>query len=243
MVQNDKISVYLSPLKRFGFYKLFDQKNLKIFNCNAYSFFYIICVIFALIIDIITILSLFLEEKVDYGTLSILLFVYICSISCTLNNLVLLYKANVVWDLFDITQCDFLKSRNCGKHINRMNKYLELSTKIVNKLFRFYTTIYYTWLVYPLIYNMVMTSENQDQRYENIFNMKFPVSTSTYNQYYLIFYLLELFLLTYIYSNVTMVSIFIILFYGAIIAQYEILRRALKSIGHEDKPNTFPNSK
>jgi len=168
---------------------------------------------------------------------------YICCITNTLNILVLLYKANVVWGLFDITRCDFLKSQNCRKHINNMNKYLELSTEITNKLFRFFTTIYCMWLVYPFIYNMLMISENQDQRYENIFNMKFPVSTSTYNQYYFIFYLLELIVLTYMYIIVTMVNIYIILFYGAIIAQYEILRRALQSIGHGDKLETLLISK
>lgn len=196
-------------------------------------------------ITILSITALFMDNNIDYNGLGILLFVYISGISSMINIGVFLYKADTIWSLFDVLQTNFLKSRTYCKYISTVYEYQKKSIKLSKIIFRFFTMIYFLWMFYPIVLNTfsVLKNQNQNRCYENIFNMKFPVSTSTYNRYYFVFYLAEIAIETFIYISTTIVIIFFITFYLAIVAQYEIIIRAFEDLGQEDNCETFLNSK
>jgi len=50
------------------------------------------------------------------------------------------------------------------------------------------------WLITPVLVNLLTTSESSNVRLQNIVNLNFGVSTHTFNQNYVIFYLIELFI-------------------------------------------------
>jgi len=242
-LKNDEVMINLELFKRYGIYQLFDPKSPKIFNYNAYRFFYITYLIVVLCINVLTITTLIMEGNIDYTAFTLLLFVYNACILCIINIGLFVYKADTIWRLIDVTRFDFLKSRACCKHINIVYEYHKISTKITDYINRSFIMAYLIWVFYPLVFNVFMTSENQNQCYDNIFNMKFPVSTSIYNQYYYVFYVTEVVLLTFHSVSTTVVILFLISLYFTLIAQYEVLTCAYKDIGHEDYPETLLHSK
>jgi len=77
-------------------------------------------------------------------------------------------------------------------------------------------------------------SEVENTRLPNILNLRFPVSTQTYNQYHFIFYLMEIVITTFPIYAIIVTDTLIISFSMVIISQQEILNRAFKSIGYEE---------
>lgn len=243
-LRNDRMAtVDLTPFKRFGIYQLLDPKSPKIFNYNAYRFFHTIYLIGFSCVAVLTAMTLFMDDNIDYSGLGVLFFMYTCGVSSMINISVFLYKADTIWSLFDVIRTDFLQSRACCKYVNNLYEYYEKSTKITNTLFRFFTAIYFLWMFHPITLNMFRIRENSNQYYENIFNIKFPVSACTYNRYYFVFYLIEIVFETFLFVNTTIINIFLITFYLTIIAQYEVLAHAFEDLGHEDNRETFLNSK
>ena len=66
------------------------------------------------------------------------------------------------------------------------------------------------------------------------YELRYPVSTHTYNQYYFIFYLMEVVLSLFTLYAMIIPNFLLISWCWAIIAQQNVLTQTFKSIGHED---------
>lgn len=153
------------------------------------------------------------------------------------KSLMITYNADNLWDVLQVTRKDFLSSHLCLKNIEILDKTRKTSISITNFFSKYLFALYCGWVLSPLIINASMiVSGTKVPRYENVSNYPYPVTTSFYNTYYFLFYLVELIVVgNFFYFLVTFNVLFISLLY-AITAQYEIISRAFEYVGHDLTP-------
>jgi hypothetical protein len=154
---------------------------------------------------------------------------------CLIIIFTFISKANNIWNLLNVIRMHFLTSTQCQKHIGILQKYRKISIKITNYI-SFLTIISsILWFLYPLVLMLFQKEKayKSNQRFENIFNFRFPVTNSYYNYNFVIFYIIELFIglpLAYMHS---VNEIFFISLCCVMIAQYEMIQIAYKNVNSE----------
>lgn len=238
-LNEDEVLINLSLFKRNRFYHLFDPNSKKIFNYNAYRIYNIVFIAIIQACYVISGIELYMEmDSVDDVNVLQILFIYFNNILCLLKITVFIYKADQIWDFIDLTRLDFLTSARCLDNERILNKCRDTLIKITNFCYIMALMVFFIWLIFPL-----MIEKNLDERRQNIFNMLFPVSTNKYNQYFYIFYVLEIMMGWFIVYYMMMIDIFIVTFCWVTIIQYKILGRAFENIGYEDKVKNLRISK
>lgn len=225
--------------KLIFFRQMIVPNSPKICNINVYRF---VIVTFSIITQCLVIYGLlghimWAENKVDDITKCQILFALACNIQCVVMIFTLLCKADDVWRLSTVTRVNFLTSAKCRRNISILRKYRNLSRKI-EYLFVSLTIIdFLCWVTFPLVFNAQQPDAkdicDNVRRYENVLNFQFPVTTMIYNDYYLMFYAMEL-IITFWLTYVNMIySVFFISFSFAIIAQYEVITRTFENVGSD----------
>jgi len=241
-LEPNKIVINIPLFKQVRLYQLFDPNTRKILNVNVYC---ITLVLITVIVQCIVVYGLLgflveMEDDIDDITSFLLIFFHSMNTLVILKIIVFVYKANEIWDLFDIANIHFLDSEKCRKHIGILRKYGDLSIKITNLLRFLPIATFIGWSLFPLMTYMT-SSGNHDsdrmttnQRFNCIYNFRFPVTVRNFNYHFVLFYIMEL--MTLIYSLVvhTVFDIFIISFCSVIIAQYEIVARAFEDVGCDE---------
>jgi len=243
--KDHEVLINQSLFKRFFFYQLLDPNTAKIFKLNVYKCIHIVFIVTILSFTIFSSVSFITEtkESFKYIDLSSIISTYFSVILSLFKILQVLYKSDTIWDLLKVTRTDFLRGKRCRTYIKTMYEYRETSMKISNYILRYYLTIFFIWLSFPVILNIFMMPTNLNQRHRIIFNLHYPVSDNFFNQYYYIFYFMELIIETFITYTATTVDIFLISISLVIISQYEVLRQALESVGRDDKCEILQKSK
>jgi len=244
-IKDQEMAMNLPLLKRFVFYQLFDPNTAKIFEYNVYKFINIIFIGVIFSIVVFSLMSFFTEtnESLHYNDLLSILHIYVNVFLSLFKILRILCKTKAIWNLLDITRANFLKSRSCLLHNETINKYRETSIRISYYIFRYYLTVFITWLIIPVSLKIFVTQKNPNQRYSNIYNMRYPVSVISYNKYYYAFYIMELGFLVFNAYIATTVDIFLISICLVFISQYKVLRQAFERVGHDDTLEMFQYSK
>lgn len=244
LLKDEEVSINLALFKRYRFYHIFDPNSPKILNYNIYKLVNIVFIVIVTIFTIYSTLGFVIEtgDTVDSIDITLTMFIYTVTALSFLKICVFLYKADHVWDLFDFTRLDFMTSNRCQDYIAVLHKYRNVSIKITNVFQNYFTGVFVTWLFAPLIFNTFIGIDNPNQRYQNIFNLRYPVNTSFYNQNFNVFYLIEIALGLFILYYSVIVDNFLISMCLSTIAQYEVLYLAFESIGHEDKSTNTHNS-
>lgn len=238
-LNEDEVLINLSLFKRNRFYHLFDPNSKKIFNYNAYRIYNIVFIVIIQACYVISGIELYMEmDSVDDINVMQILFVFFNNILSLLKITVFIYKADQIWDFIDLTRLDLLTSARCRDNERILNKCRDTLIKITNFCYIMGLMVFVIWLIFPL-----MIEKNLDERRQNIFNMLYPVSTNKYNQYFYIFYVLEIMMGWFIFYYTMMIDIFIVTFCWVSIIQYEILGRAFENIGYEDKVKNLRISK
>lgn len=239
------VAINLELYKLFRFYYVFEPSQSKIFGFHFYRFTGILITVFIQSCVLFGLLGCFMEmeDTLDYIELFVFVFVNLSNFLSVIKICVFTYKANDTWDLFEVTRIHFLKNERCLKYGDEiLEKVRNKSIKLTNFIFGFAFMTCIIWMIYPLVVNFFMLATDQinNQRYQNVFNMRYPVTINTYNQYYLVFYAIEVILAAFILYNSILIDTFLVSFCWVIIAQYEILTKAFENIGYED---TFQNRK
>ncbi|CAH1710664.1 unnamed protein product [Aphis gossypii] len=236
-VSNVAINIKLYKLLRF--YHLFDPNSTDIFGYHFYRFTGIFITVFIQLFVLFGLLGCFMEMEDTINDIEqfIFIFVNLSNFLSVMKLCVFTYKAKNTWDLFDVTCIHFLKSEKCCKYRNEiLEKVRNKSIKLTNFIFGFATMTFIIWTIYPLVVNLflIKTDQNNLQRYQNIFNMRYPVTINTYNQYYFFFYTIEMIMGFFILYNSILIDTFLVSFCWVLIAQYEILSEAFGSIEYKD---------
>jgi len=232
----EEVAINLELMKRSRFYHIFDPNGTKIFNRNACRLLLFLYGSIANCIVAFSTLGFFVEmdDNLSFTDLFVAIFVLINFFLCYWRICVFMYNANAIHDVLSVSRFDLLKSKQCCKNVNVLNDYRDRTIKITNYFFLFSSTVMLQWFIYPLVIIAFLRPEDENGRFQNIMNLRYPVSTYTYNQYYFIFYLMEVVVAIFTMYAMIMPDILLMSVCWAIIAQQEVLTRAFKNFGHED---------
>lgn len=232
----EEVSINLKLWKLYRFYHMLKPNNTKIFNCNVYR---LILFIYGAIVNCVVLYSTIgffveMDDIISDVDIFLILFVMINFFFCSWRMCIILSKVNTICDVLKVSQLNFLKSKECLKHLNVLHEYRDRTIKITNYFFVFSVIVLVQWIVFPIMVITFTASEVENTRLPNIMNLRFPVSTQTFNQYYFIFYLMEIAISTFPIYVIIVTDTLIMSFSLVIISQQEVLNRAFKSIGYEE---------
>lgn len=234
-LKSNKVAIHLKLFKSMGFYHLLDPNCKKVFNFNVYR---LTLVFFNIIFLCLTIYGNFgyfieMDDYTDDITTMMTTYVDIMFFSISLKIIVFVYNADKIWDVFVVARIHFLISNKCRKNIYILQKYKKLSTKITQIISIVSIGTVIIWSVLPLVYNMTF-SHKINQRMGNILNCRFPLTVYTYNNYFILLYIIEFAVLSFGVFVFLANDVFIISFGFVIMAQYEIIIKAFENIGYEE---------
>ncbi|XP_060874501.1 uncharacterized protein LOC132948166 isoform X1 [Metopolophium dirhodum] len=232
----EEVAINLELMKRSRFYHILNPNGTKIFNCNAYRLFLFLYGSIVNCIVVFSTLGFFVEmdDTLSFTDLFVAIFVLINFFLCYWRICVFMYNVNAIHEVLSVSRFDLLKSKHCCKHVNVLNDYRDRTIKITNYFFLFSSTVMSQWFIYPLVVIAFTRPEDENGRFQNIMNLRYPVSTYTYNHYYFIFYLMEVVVAIFTMYAMIIPDILLMCVCWAIIAQQKVLTRAFKNIGHED---------
>jgi len=232
-------AINLKLIKRYGFVQIFNPNSRKILNWNIYHISLITIVVIIQCIDIFGIIGFFYETKGTITEIDIIIYLHVLiqNYLCLWKFVMFLYKSNTVWDvLFNVTRMNFLTSKRCWEFSKLLHESRKWITKITKIYFIFACFITIQWDLCPLVVNMFTTYDNENPRFlQNIFNIRFPINMYTYNQYYVIFYVMELSIVSFLSALISITDIFILSLSLIIITQFKVLSRAFENIGYQQE--------
>lgn len=237
VLNNDEFVINLKLLKQSRFYCLIDPNGRRIFSYNIFRLIFLI--IFVAIHMVVIYSNLGLIVEVDYQLSNVEFFLIM--FADLLNSItfyktwILLYRMDKIMDLFDVTRIDFMISKQCCKNNKILYGYRNTINKYTNFYCIFCIVVFIQWIIFAYLGHLLGPGKSEDHRFPNVINMPFPVNIQTYNQYYVIFFVLEticgVFLL---YCNL-MIDVYLLSYGWIIIAQYEVIYLAFKDLKIEDQ--------
>lgn len=246
-LKSENVAVNLSLFKLFGVHRILDlNRSRSVFNvfdckCNIYGLAVIAIASISLVICLVTFFNMFVEihnDVIQNLELMQILLLYVFVILEVLIAYTFVFNAKNVWNLLDVARIDFLSSRICRKYVCVLWKYRNNSIVITNSFVVCVNVVITIWIMYPFVVTSV-SSDAADHRKENIFNLHYPVTSRVYNDYYPMFYMMEMFITiqgVYIFS---FFNIYFLSFCCVFIAQYEVIALAYEDIGY-DSGSTDP---
>lgn len=234
---SDDVLVNMKLMRTSGFYSMFDPNATEVFGRNAYLLSF---VVYSAIIQCILVsghVGFFLDKEDTMDDVDLCLDVQmLCQY---VNNLckfgMLLCHGNVVRDVFDVARSTFFTSKRCREHVGMLRECRRRTVKLTNVHFIVYFIIMINWLIFPAVTNAFGTHDVTVERLSSVVNLQYTGSVWTYNQYHVLFYSLEIVLGIYVMYTMVMADMFILSFCLILIAQHEVLTRAFKSVGYEEK--------
>lgn len=225
----------MAIFEMIGFYHIFDPNNTKIYNYNVFQFISIVISFIVLCITLYGTLGFFMEME---GIVDIIDYIQIVggmmqTYFGVLKILMFIYNKNIIWAVLDITRPNFIKSKQ-SKDIGIQREHRRTIIKVSNIIFIFLISFFIIWIVFPLIINSFMVKSNDGtRRFENILNLRYPVTINVFNDYYLIFYLAEVLLMVYVVYS-ALIHVLLINYICNVFAMlYKLNTIAFKQIGHQ----------
>lgn len=151
-----------------------------------------------------------------------------------MKMIVVFYNADKIWKLFNVTRLNFLTSELCCKNIKLLIKNRDTSIKLTNIYAILTIVVMSQWMWFPTLINTFMVPEN-NQRPQNIFNFRFPVTLYYYNQYYNIFWAMEMIVAIFFVYSFMVFDVLLITFCRVLNGQHEVLTQACKEIGQKNE--------
>lgn len=239
-LESKNVAVNLQLFKFFGFQQILDPNRSRpisnVVDWNVYGLTVIAIASMSLVISLVTFLntlSEFHNDIIDDLYLMQLMSCYTLNIRSVLIAFMFVFKAKLVWKSFDVTRFDFLSAPICRKHIPVLWKYRHHSILISNLFTIALNLGMLVWCIYPFLFYNSVSSHNAEVRRENVFNLLYPVSVRVYNDYFPLFYTLDISIITqngYFYS---IFNAYFISFCYIFIAEYNVIALAYEDVGYD----------
>lgn len=234
-MKNDDVIINLKLLKICGFYQMFDPTSAKIYNWNVYRLSFIVLFFMNQLIVFFGNVGFFVKMEDNYSQFDYFFYAHTCiEVYVSLCKVwILYYNADEIWELFNLTKLDFLRNEFNKKNMNILRESRDRNIKITYLYLIGTLMVVIPWQIFPFATYM-FTTVNDNLRFQNILNLRFPVTISTYNQYFFIFYIMEWLIFVSTVFVMIITEVFFITFCCAIIGQYELIEETTKNIGHEN---------
>lgn len=233
----EEVAINLKLMKLSRFYHIFNPNGTKIFNCNAYRLLLFLSGSIMNCIVVYSALGFFVEldDTLSFIDFFVTIFALMIVVFSCWRIFVFMYNVNAIHDVFSVSRFDFLKNKHCCKNLNVLSSCRDRTIGITNYFFVFSSMVMLQWILFPLGVFAFTRSEDENVRFQNILNLRFPVSTYTYNHYYFIFYLMEVVVAVFSMYAMIMPDILLMSVCWAIMGQQEVLTRAFEnSTGQDD---------
>lgn len=152
---------------------------------------------------------------------------------------IMIYRVNKFRDVFDVSQIKFLESVQCVKNWIMLKVHQDETIKKINIYFMINFIAIGLWMIQPIIIEIFLPRDTNNERIQNILNYPFPFTTSSYNKYYVIFFGIEAFICVFFVYGLFLVDLLLLSFGWVIIAQYRVIHRAFADIGHQYDSGMF----
>lgn len=230
-------AIYLKTLKQYGFYQIFFPNGENIFGWNMKNIYRLSFIALTVIIQCLIGFGncgflIDLEDTINKTDLFIIIFSNIFNYHILCKVIILMFYRNKILDLLDVTSLNFLKSEQCLYNIKILYKHRNRVIQRTKLYYNFCMSVIIPWVLYPIVINLFVANKNDNRRLENIINRRYPMDVNTYNQYYVLFYIIEMIIAIKSLYLVLMIDILLLSIGWAIIVQYEVLAVTFKNIGH-----------
>ncbi|XP_022169050.1 odorant receptor 22b-like [Myzus persicae] len=234
--RDEEVVINLKLLKQYRFYHMLKFNETKILNCNVYRLILFLygSIMTCMVVYGSIVLFVEMDDIISEADLFIVIFLTINFFFCVWRICTVLSKSNTICDLINVSRFNYLTSKHCCKHLNVLYDYRERTIKITNYFFVFSMIVLMQWIIFPILAITFKKSDFENIRSENVMNFRFPVSTHTYNQYFFIFYIMEVAIVTFPIYLIIVMDTLVLSFCCVIIAQQEVLSLAFRNIGHEE---------
>jgi hypothetical protein len=242
--KDSEVIINLKLLKLSRYYNLIDPNGKKIFGYNISRL--IFTIIFVINFTLFVYSNLGFVVNVDYKLSSadflLIIVINVIIFLVFFETCLLLYRLENLVDLLDVTRIDFLKSELCCKNNNILYDCRNRIKKYTDFYFIFNATTGIQWILFGLLKNVLFFDhENVNTRIPNIINMPFPVNTAVYNQYYILFFIIEFMFILMLAYCFNMIDMFLLSYGWILVFQYNVLCLTFKDLKHENKRLTGNN--
>lgn len=144
-LQNHEVAINLALFKRYQFYHIFNPNGSKLFNYDTYKLTNIMFIMAVITYNIFSAMCFFTDtiDTINSIDLLLMIFIYFIDVISLLKISVLLFDADQIWELFDLTRLDFLTSKRCRNNVGILCKYRDKSITITN-FYQNYSTAVFT---------------------------------------------------------------------------------------------------
>lgn len=238
MIQDKNDSSYITLFKLFGLYQIVKKESPKIFNYSTYVLIIIFLTLCATIILLTELTGIFLEvltptAKLDNGFKDLQqLFVFVCMTIGNVKMISIILNRNKIFNLFDTTTESFLLNGYSKTYAKRFKSGKNFKKTFPTTCFLIFVSLA-LWLMTPIILNNMNAVHNKAQidmntRKLSPTNFKYPIQTTTYNNWYKAFYLVESILLTYSIYCMVLYDLFLFSILQLISNHYKSITTAIK---------------
>lgn len=234
--KDNDVIMNLKLLKRIRCYRLIDPsgKNFFGYNINRLLFAVIMVINYALTVYANMGFLFNVDYTLNYADFLLIIFADMEVVLVFFKICLFFYRVDKLTYLLDVDRIKFFTSKLCRKNNKILYSYRNTIKKCTETYYIFVTVVASQWILFPLISTVFFADGNVNSniRNPNIMNMPFPISTHTYNQYYVVFYAIEMiFAIFFLYCS-NLLDI-LLLSYGWIVSfQYEVLLLGFKDLGH-----------
>lgn len=228
----------MALFKLFRLYHVLDPNGPKLFNRNVYRLAWVVInVVIGLIVLLSLVSQCFKRDRVVAGDdVFVQLLFYLIYSLYLLKCFTLVRRADDLWRLLDGTREQFLACGRCREHVGLFHEHRAKSIRSTNVLCAFGFVVGSQWFVFPVLVNASLSGTRADdpaRRYENVFNLVYPVSASAYNDHYAAFYALEMGISCFMLYITVMFDALMISFCYQFIGHYEIVALSMENLGSE----------
>lgn len=232
MNSEEKYLINFTILKCIGFYQLVNPSSPKMFGYNVYRVIHISMVVLTTTVTVIG-LTGFVYNNDEFINTSFkdmqVLFYLACITVGNLKIFIVIYNADEIWKLFNIAHELFLSSKFCKMNYFKIKCCGEQAVRTLHCYLIIFCMTAILWILLPNIVNTDEAFTNKNNRKLNVVNLRYPVTTETYNTYYNRFYVLEVILCSYCTFGLVLFDIFLFVMLQLISTEYDIVSSAYEN--------------
>lgn len=232
--EDDSFSV-INLTKLFGLYQILNPNTTKIFGYNMY---HIIIVLIGLLLFAVSMLSPIglynlssnmTEFSFPFG------FIYNMLFSCY-KMMIILYYSKDVWHNIVVTRFNFMSYQYYN--IQLFKNWQKRAIRIICIFIIISILALSIWIAIPSVFNTTtVTMKNLDGSYSeyrmNIFNLYLIVSNKTYNEFFYIFYIVEISVCVGYYYFTILFDILTAVFCCSLSGHLETISDKIKSLAYK----------
>lgn len=242
MSEGKKYAINLWLFKLIGFYQMFNPKSLKMFGHNVHNIIHCILIILTTAMTAFGFIGFFynVDGSSNIGFKDMQMMFYItCIVVGNLKLIILINNVNKIWKFFEMFHETFLSSKHCKLELYKLKSYKSNFSKVFSLYLFLFSMTVVLWILTPIFLNSHLlnkeTQENENIRFINSINMRFPVTVETYNSFYNFFFMLESTMVAYAGYGLVTFDLFVIALLLLISTQYEIVSSAYENLKFVDE--------